>query len=63
MIFQLSVLLGTSVIALAFAYLLAHRVQRQIAAPLMNLVDTMRAAERGDYRARAQVTRDDEIGT
>jgi signal transduction histidine kinase/CheY-like chemotaxis protein len=61
-LFQLSVMLGASVIALAFAYLLAHRVQRQIATPLMDLVDTMRAAERGDYTRRAHVTSDDEIG-
>ena len=37
-------------------------MQRQIAAPLLNLVDTMQAAERGDYSRRAQVTSDDEIG-
>ena len=60
---QLAILLGSSVIALAIAYLLARRVQRQIAAPLLNLVDTMQAAERGDYSRRAQVTSDDEIGT
>jgi signal transduction histidine kinase/DNA-binding response OmpR family regulator len=59
---QLAILLGSSVIAFALAYLLARRVQRQIAAPLMNLVDTMQAAERGDYSKRAQVTSDDEIG-
>jgi two-component system, sensor histidine kinase and response regulator len=59
---QLSVLLASSVIALAFAYLLARRVQRTIAVPLMNLVDTMQAAERGDYSKRALVTSDDEIG-
>jgi signal transduction histidine kinase/DNA-binding response OmpR family regulator len=62
LIYQLSVLLAASVIALAFAYLLARRVQRLIAAPLMNLVETMGAAERGDYSKRAQVTSDDEIG-
>ncbi len=62
MIVQMSILLGSSVIALALAYLLARRVQRQIAAPLLNLVDTMQAAERGDYSGRAQVTSDDEIG-
>jgi signal transduction histidine kinase/CheY-like chemotaxis protein len=61
-IVQLAILLGSSVIAFALAYLLARRVQRQIAAPLMNLVDTMQAAERGDYTKRAQVTTDDEIG-
>jgi signal transduction histidine kinase/CheY-like chemotaxis protein len=59
---QLAILLGSSVIAFALAYLLARRVQRQIAAPLMNLVDTMQAAERGDYSKRALVTSDDEIG-
>ena len=63
MLVQLAILLGSSVIALAIAYLLARRVQRQIAAPLLNLVDTMQAAERGDYSRRAQVTSDDEIGT
>jgi signal transduction histidine kinase len=60
---QLASLLGSSVVALAIAYLLARRVQRQIAAPLLNLVDTMQAAERGDYTRRAQVTSDDEIGS
>ncbi|HTU68251.1 MAG TPA: response regulator [Steroidobacteraceae bacterium] len=62
LLYQLSVMLATSVVALAFAYLLAHRVQRQIASPLMNLVETMSAAEHGDYSRRAQVTSDDEIG-
>jgi signal transduction histidine kinase/CheY-like chemotaxis protein len=38
-------------------------VQRQIASPLLNLVETMQAAERGDYSRRADVTSDDEIGT
>jgi len=63
MLVQLAILLGSSVAALALAYLLARRVQRQIAAPLLNLVDTMQAAERGDYSRRADVTSDDEIGT
>jgi methyl-accepting chemotaxis protein len=35
----------------------------QIASPLLNLVETMQAAERGDYSRRADVTSDDEIGT
>ena len=38
-------------------------MQRQIASPLLNLVETMQAAERGDYSRRADVTSDDEIGT
>ena len=59
---QLIILLASSLIALGIAYLLARRVQRQIAAPLLNLVDTMQAAERGDYSKRALVTSDDEIG-
>jgi methyl-accepting chemotaxis protein len=59
---QLGFLLGSSVAALAIAYLLARRVQRQIASPLMHLVDVMSAAERGDYSKRARVTSDDEIG-
>jgi signal transduction histidine kinase/DNA-binding response OmpR family regulator len=59
---QLGIMLGSSVLAFAFAYLLASRVQRQIALPLQNLVETMQAAERGDYSRRAQVTSDDEIG-
>ena len=63
MLVQLAILLGSSVVALALAYLLARRVQRQIASPLLNLVDTMQAAERGDYSKRAHVTSDDEIGT
>jgi signal transduction histidine kinase/CheY-like chemotaxis protein len=62
LIVQLGFLLGSSVAALAIAYLLARRVQRQIASPLMNLVDVMSAAERGDYSQRASVTTDDEIG-
>ena len=48
---QLAILLGSSVVALALAYLLARRVQRQIAAPLLELVDTMQAAERGELSA------------
>ena len=60
---QLAILLGSSASALALAYLLARRVQRQIGAPLLHLVETMQAAERGDYSRRAQVTTDDEIGT
>ena len=63
MIVQLAILLGSSVVALAIAYLLARRTQRQIASPLLELVGTMQAAERGDYSRRAQVTSDDEIGT
>jgi signal transduction histidine kinase/DNA-binding response OmpR family regulator len=59
---QLSSLLGSSVVALAIAYFFARRVQRQIAAPLLHLVDTMQSAERGDYSRRAEVTSDDEIG-
>jgi signal transduction histidine kinase/DNA-binding response OmpR family regulator len=59
---QLSILLGSSVLAFTFAYLLALRVQRQIAGPLQELVETMSAAERGDYSRRAKVTSDDEIG-
>ena len=62
LIVQLAILLGSSVVALAIAYLLAHRVQRQIAAPLMRLVHTMQGAESGDYSRRAQATTDDEIG-
>ena len=60
---QLAILLGSSVVALALAYLLARRVQRQIAAPLLELVETMQAAERGDYSRRANATTDDEIGS
>jgi signal transduction histidine kinase/DNA-binding response OmpR family regulator len=59
---QLAIMLGSSVVAFAFAYLLASRVQRQIAGPLSELVATMSAAERGDYSRRAKVTSDDEIG-
>jgi methyl-accepting chemotaxis protein len=59
---QMGFLLGSSVAALAVAYLMARRVQRQIAAPLMNLVDVMSSAERGDYSKRASVTSDVEIG-
>ncbi|HEX6639235.1 MAG TPA: response regulator [Steroidobacteraceae bacterium] len=62
LIIQLTILLGSSVLAFAFAYLLASRVQRQIASPLQELVETMSAAERGDYSRRAKVTSDDEIG-
>jgi signal transduction histidine kinase/CheY-like chemotaxis protein len=62
LIAQLAILLGSSVLAFAFAYLLASRVQRQIASPLQELVETMSAAERGDYTRRAKVTSDDEIG-
>ncbi|HYJ40377.1 MAG TPA: response regulator [Steroidobacteraceae bacterium] len=60
---ELGILLGSSGIALGLAYLLARRVQRQIASPLLNLVETMQAAERGDYSRRADVTSDDEIGS
>ena len=62
LIMQLSILLGSSVVALGLAYLLARRVQRQIAEPLLHLVDVMSAAEHGDYSKRARVTTDDEIG-
>jgi two-component system, sensor histidine kinase and response regulator len=60
---QLGSLLGSSLVAFFIAWLLVRRTQRQIAAPLLNLVETMQAAERGDYSRRAQVTSDDEIGT
>jgi signal transduction histidine kinase/DNA-binding response OmpR family regulator len=63
MLAQFVTLLGSSILALALAYLLARRVQRQIASPLLHLVDTMQRAERGDYSQRADVTTDDEIGT
>jgi signal transduction histidine kinase/DNA-binding response OmpR family regulator len=56
------ILLGSSGVAFALAYLLARRVQRQIAAPLLHLVDVISAAEKGDYSKRAQATSDDEIG-
>jgi signal transduction histidine kinase/DNA-binding response OmpR family regulator len=59
---QMAILLGSSALAFIFAYFVANRVQRQIAAPLLELVATMQAAERGDYTRRAQVTTDDEIG-
>ncbi len=59
---QLAILLGSSVLAFLFAYIVANRVQRQIAAPLLELVATMQSAERGDYSRRAKVTSDDEIG-
>jgi signal transduction histidine kinase/DNA-binding response OmpR family regulator len=62
LIMQLAILLGSSVLAFTFAYLLASRVQRQIAGPLSELVTVMSAAERGDYSKRARVTSDDEIG-
>ncbi|HUQ12177.1 MAG TPA: response regulator [Steroidobacteraceae bacterium] len=62
LIIQLTILMGSSVLAFVFAYLLASRVQRQIASPLQELVETMSAAERGDYSRRATVTSDDEIG-
>jgi signal transduction histidine kinase/CheY-like chemotaxis protein len=60
---QVGILLASSGIALGLAYLLARRVQRQIASPLLNLLKTMQAAEGGDYSRRADVTSDDEIGT
>jgi two-component system, sensor histidine kinase and response regulator len=62
LLMQLAILLGSSVLAFPFAYLLASRVQRQIAGPLQELVTVMSAAERGDYSRRARVTSDDEIG-
>jgi len=62
LIMQLAVLLGSSVIALAVAYLMARRLQRHIGTPLMSLVETMQAAERGDYSRRTEATTDDEIG-
>src|SRR5262245_38859269 len=62
LVMQMSILLGSSVVALGLAYLLARNVQRQIAAPLLHLVDVMSAAERGDYSQRANVRSDDEIG-
>jgi signal transduction histidine kinase/DNA-binding response OmpR family regulator len=62
LLMQLAILLGSSVLAFTFAYLLASRVQRQIAGPLSELVKVMSAAERGDYSHRAKVKSDDEIG-
>ena len=62
LLMQLAILLGSSVLAFTFAYLLASRVQRQIAGPLSELVTVMSAAERGDYSRRARVRSDDEIG-
>ena len=62
MLAQLAILLGGSVVAFALAWLLARRVQRQIAAPLLHLVEVMQHAEHGDYTKRAVVTSDDEIG-
>jgi signal transduction histidine kinase/DNA-binding response OmpR family regulator len=59
---QLAILAGSCTLAFTFAYMLASRVQRQIAEPLLELVATMQAAERGDYTRRARVTTDDEIG-
>jgi len=59
---QLAILFGSCTLAFTFAYMLASRVQRQIAEPLLELVATMQAAERGDYTRRAKVTTDDEIG-
>jgi signal transduction histidine kinase/DNA-binding response OmpR family regulator len=59
---QLAILAGSCTLAFTFAYMLASRVQRQIAEPLLELVATMQAAERGDYSRRAKVTTDDEIG-
>jgi signal transduction histidine kinase/DNA-binding response OmpR family regulator len=59
---QLAILAGSCTLAFTFAYMLASRVQRQIAEPLLELVATMQAAERGDYSRRARVTTDDEIG-
>jgi two-component system, sensor histidine kinase and response regulator len=59
---QLAILFGSCTLAFTFAYMLASRVQRQIAEPLLELVATMQAAERGDYSRRAKVTTDDEIG-
>jgi signal transduction histidine kinase/DNA-binding response OmpR family regulator len=62
LIVQMAILLGSSALAFIFAYLVARRVQRQIASPLTELVSTMQAAQRGDYSRRARVTSDDEIG-
>ncbi len=54
-----AVLLG----ALAVASLLAYRLQRSIALPILHLGDTARCvAERRDYTVRADKHNDDEIG-
>jgi signal transduction histidine kinase/DNA-binding response OmpR family regulator len=63
LIFQLAIMLLSSVVAFALAYLVARRAQQQIGAPLMHLVEVMQAAERGDYTRRAVATTDDEIGS
>jgi signal transduction histidine kinase/DNA-binding response OmpR family regulator len=63
LIFQLAIMLSSSVLAFALAYLVARRAQQQIGAPLMHLVEVMQAAERGDYSRRAVATTDDEIGS
>ncbi|HEU4589301.1 MAG TPA: response regulator [Steroidobacteraceae bacterium] len=62
LIMQLAILLGSSVVAFALAWLMARSVQQHIGAPLLHLVDVMQAAENGDYSKRARVTTDDEIG-
>jgi signal transduction histidine kinase/DNA-binding response OmpR family regulator len=62
LVVQIVIVLGSSAIAFAFAWMLARRVQRQIASPLLHLVDVMGSAERGDYSKRATVASDDEIG-
>ena len=63
LLFQLAIMLSSSVLAFALAYLVARRAQQQIGAPLMHLVEVMQAAERGDYSRRAVATTDDEIGS
>ena len=63
LIFQLAIMLSSSVLAFALAYLVARRAQQQIGAPLTHLVEVMQAAERGDYSRRAVATTDDEIGS
>ncbi|MCF7855709.1 MAG: HAMP domain-containing protein, partial [Candidatus Pacebacteria bacterium] len=60
---NLTTMVGLAVLALLVAYLLANRLQRVVAAPILSLTETARAVAEGkDYSVRAPAYREDELG-
>lgn len=64
---ELPGLFGTALLvalgSIVFAFLLLNRLQRKISEPVLNLVRTMqRVRQDADYRLRAEIRSDDEIG-
>ena len=58
-----ALVLGTTLLALAVAWLLARRLQATVTLPFIELLDVTRdVTRRGDYSLRAAVTSNDEVG-